>query len=52
MTTFAPAVLSDDELLSKPLPQRPLGHLGWNVLRLSESRNSEADAEPWNGSHP
>jgi aryl-alcohol dehydrogenase-like predicted oxidoreductase len=35
MTTFAPSVLSDEELLSKPLPQRPLGKTGWNAGLLT-----------------
>jgi aryl-alcohol dehydrogenase-like predicted oxidoreductase len=35
MTTFAPSVLSDAELVSKPLPQRPLGKLGWNASVLT-----------------
>ncbi len=35
MTTFAPPVLSDEELVTKPLPQRPLGHLGWNASLLT-----------------
>ena len=35
MTTFAPSVLSDAELLSRPLPQRPLGPLGWNSSVLT-----------------
>ncbi len=34
MTTFAPP-LSAEELVTKPMPQRPLGHLGWNASLLT-----------------
>lgn len=35
MTSFALSELSDAELVSKPLPQRPLGKLGWNASVLT-----------------
>ena len=35
MTTFAPAVLSDEELVSKPMPQRPLRNMGWDASLLT-----------------
>lgn len=35
MTTFAPPVLSDDDLLALPMPQRPLRNMGWNASLLT-----------------
>jgi len=35
MTTFAPAALSEEELVSKPMPQRPLRNMGWNASLLT-----------------
>lgn len=35
MTTFAPAILSEEEIVSKPMPQRPLRNMGWDASLLT-----------------